>query len=650
MEERNETVENELDLEELHPEGIVKDVEDSDLYEESYETEDEDDDEEDVYGEDLDFLEVEDTLTESEDEEVAVPDTESEEAEVPEDTESEEVEYGGEDGRPYSEYETVGTKERVDGSNGVLRIHHIKDEDAEGATKENYQDRLVEYTEKVQAGGSFEGFDGEPIAPRLTDGTHRLTMLPVDSLVFLGGESDRLRQGSLDLLALETSIDEIGQIEPIVVVPLGNPVGYEKDETGEDIEELPLYTRYQVVHGRRRVEALANLGHEYVESIVDTTLPRELLAFYQATATTTKNLTFSEKMGYIGRMRLAQPEMSPDLLEASVGFKIGELPKAEFIDSQKAEFSEIYLKVEKEKLTIEQGFKQIDKELTKREKEEEKAMQEALNGSDGQDVEDVLRDKQNEGNDLTTMNTSAGKQELGDRHILDTALRRAVEARDNSECQICGYAHGVPERADNLKAHHMVAVQYGGSDSLDNLIMLCNNCHEEVHKYEKGRQVYYKETFDKSDEVKKIVVLGNILRRARTMAIKYVRDHDTTLGKQMDTGNITVGKALQKMGVDLGVEKTFVDNSPFKEFKQTTADLDYGGGLTGELAEVWEFDDENELVEEVEVEDELESTIPVNVAEDVEIEPEEYGNDEEELGTEVNLEMSIEDVLAEEEG
>lgn len=585
-------------------------------------------------------------------EEVGIDGSVSEEVEAPEgldgteaeseEDESEEVEYGGEDGRPFSEYETVGTQEIIRGDSGVLRIYHKKEDDVDGIAKEDFQERMVAYTAKVEAGGTFEGFDGETIPPRLVDGNHRLTMLPLDSLVFLGSDEDRLRTASLELLPLETSIEEIGQIEPIVVVPLGNPVGYEKDEVGEDIEELPLYNRYQVVHGRRRVEAMANLGHEYVESIIDTTLPRELLEFYQATATTNKDLTFSEKMAYVRRMRLAQPEMSPDLLEASIGFKIGELPKAEYIDSHQSGFGEIYLKVEKEKLTIEQGFKQIDKEITKREKEEEKALQEALNGADGQDVEDALRDKQNQGEDLNAMNNSAGKQELGDRHILDTALRRAVEARDNSECKICGYAHGVPERADNLKAHHMVAVQYGGSDSLDNLIMLCNNCHEEVHKYEKGRQVYYQETFDRSDEVKKIVVLGNILRRARTMAIKYIRDHDTKLGKKMDSGNITVGKALKQLNVDLGVEQTFVDNSPFKEYERTTADLAYGGGLSGELAEVWELDEEQELVEE-----ELATDGADEVADEV---LETTGNSPLESDEDITEEDSQEESLSEGEG
>lgn len=514
-----------------------------------------------------------------------------------------EDEYGGEDGRPYSQYEVVGTKEVVRGYNGVLRIHHVDSEEEleEGEEAEaqvsDYQDRLMEYTERVKSEGSFLGVDGEPIEPRDVEGHHQLTMLLIEKLVFLGSDEDRLRKSNLELMSLETSISEIGQIEPILVVPLGNPVGYDKDEDGNDILELPIHKKYQVVHGRRRVEAMANLGYEKIVAIVDTTLPRELLEFYQASATVVKDLTFSEKMSYIQKMRISQPEMSPDLLETSVGFRVGELPKAEFIESHSAEYSDVYIQVEKERLTIDQGFKKIDKEITKKQKEEEKEAQGSLDGSDGQDVEDALREQQDQG-DINKVGNQINQQELGKRSILDTAVRRSVEARDGSQCQVCGYAHGVPERADNLKAHHMVAVQYGGSDSLENLIMLCNNCHEEVHKYESGRQVYYQDTFNKSDEVKRIVVLGNILRKARVAAIKYIRAHDSNIGKQMDRGSVTVGQALKKVNVNLGIEQTFPDNSPYKEYERATADLGFGGGLKGELAEVWEFDEENEILAE----------------------------------------------------
>ena len=144
----------------------------------------------------------------------------AEELEGQEDTEPE---YGGADGRPYSEYEVVGTKETIRGDNGVLRIMHIKDDEPKNV-KDEYKDRLVAYTQGIEAGGVFEDLEGEPLAPRVEGGKHNLTLLSIDSLTFLGAEDERLRMSSLELSALETSIEALGQIEPITVVPLGNPI------------------------------------------------------------------------------------------------------------------------------------------------------------------------------------------------------------------------------------------------------------------------------------------------------------------------------------------------------------------------------------------------------------------------------------------
>lgn len=102
---------------------------------------------------------------ESEEELELEEELESEDGEFGEEPESEELaEYEGEDGRPYSEYEKVGTNETVRGDEGVLRIYHKnKDEDGVDSVRGDYQDRMTEYTERVQAGGTFEGFDGSTL-------------------------------------------------------------------------------------------------------------------------------------------------------------------------------------------------------------------------------------------------------------------------------------------------------------------------------------------------------------------------------------------------------------------------------------------------------------------------------------------------------
>ena len=49
-------------------------------------------------------------------------------------------------------------------------------------------------------------------------------------------------------------------------------------------------------------------------------------------------------------------------------------------------------------------------------------------------------------------------------------------AKPSRRCDNCESTHQVQE-------HHIHPVQYGGSDSPSNLILLCKDCHEAEHKY-----------------------------------------------------------------------------------------------------------------------------------------------------------------------
>lgn len=53
-------------------------------------------------------------------------------------------------------------------------------------------------------------------------------------------------------------------------------------------------------------------------------------------------------------------------------------------------------------------------------------------------------------------------------------LRLAVLNRDQWSCQRCGMR-------TNLDVHHTRTRARGGSDELENLIVLCRLCHSEVH-------------------------------------------------------------------------------------------------------------------------------------------------------------------------
>ena len=59
------------------------------------------------------------------------------------------------------------------------------------------------------------------------------------------------------------------------------------------------------------------------------------------------------------------------------------------------------------------------------------------------------------------------------------ALRGLVDAvyeRDQHKCVVCGRWV-----EDGHKPHHVVYKSHGGSDTLDNLVLLCDACHHEVH-------------------------------------------------------------------------------------------------------------------------------------------------------------------------
>jgi hypothetical protein len=69
-----------------------------------------------------------------------------------------------------------------------------------------------------------------------------------------------------------------------------------------------------------------------------------------------------------------------------------------------------------------------------------------------------------------------------DRHI-PSDVQRAVYERDSSTCQHCGWNMSMWSVADPriLELHHVTAHAQRGANDLENLIVLCSYCHDEVH-------------------------------------------------------------------------------------------------------------------------------------------------------------------------
>ncbi|MBU4502989.1 MAG: HNH endonuclease [Nanoarchaeota archaeon] len=56
-------------------------------------------------------------------------------------------------------------------------------------------------------------------------------------------------------------------------------------------------------------------------------------------------------------------------------------------------------------------------------------------------------------------------------------LSRKCKERDGLKCRECG------STKMELHAHHILSKGWGGRDSLDNLITLCECCHSRKHPY-----------------------------------------------------------------------------------------------------------------------------------------------------------------------
>lgn len=68
----------------------------------------------------------------------------------------------------------------------------------------------------------------------------------------------------------------------------------------------------------------------------------------------------------------------------------------------------------------------------------------------------------------------AKQQKLSGKALRE--LVALVYERDQHKCAVCGRWV-----EDGVKPHHVIYKSHGGDDSLDNIVLLCNECHYQVH-------------------------------------------------------------------------------------------------------------------------------------------------------------------------
>lgn len=82
---------------------------------------------------------------------------------------------------------------------------------------------------------------------------------------------------------------------------------------------------------------------------------------------------------------------------------------------------------------------------------------------------------------LQKYNIKKGKSNLSFRYLKrrnlpEDKMKKIRQIYDN-HCAQCA-------KIMNLEVHHLRPVCYGGTDSIDNLILLCKDCHQKIHHEE----------------------------------------------------------------------------------------------------------------------------------------------------------------------
>lgn len=414
------------------------------------------------------------------------------------------------------------------------------------------KEEMAQITMETLVGFQFIDSNNEPMDTRKY-GEINIELLEIADIK---GATKRSRLDNGDIEGLRESIRKYGQLTPIHVTKLGST--------------------YVLLNGMRRLEAIKGIGSTKVLAVVDTTIPPELVKYYDVIVNQSKPYTFTESLTYGKQFKADQPSIGYETIENALGYLSGEFLKALYIEYHQEQYPQFYQQVEQGKLTISQAMKKLEKEIEKAEKDATQGIDDLNSGA----LDDQLRNKDELA--LATPNSDAGSQSVGDRKTLDPVLRRSIESRDEGHCQCCGFGRGEPDFMGVFQVHHIIPVMYGGSDNKTNLILLCNNCHTLVHDYERARFLPEADTYGKYLSVKSIVVLGNMLQQLRKEALAELKRNHIEIFRQVSAGKLGLGKAIAKAKIQLNGEEKF-GSSPYQVFKDVTADLKFGGSVKGDL-------------------------------------------------------------------
>jgi len=279
-----------------------------------------------------------------------------------------------------------------------------------------------------------------------------------------------------EMIELEKSIQQWGLIEPLHVIPYKG--------------------KYIIASGVRRYIAMTNLRMEEAPCIIDTTRKKDIIRYVEVISNGVKRYKFLELMDFGAYIEKKQPILKSEVIENILGMEPGDYLKAKYIQTMD-EFG-VLGEVILGKKSIKEGFKKIEKELAKLDKEKmEQAEKHIETNPDGTyDYNSLQLEPANE-------QTTKDRQPLP-RHVVDR-----IRARDGHTCQSCGLGFYQPELTSVFETHHVVPVHNHGNDDDNNLLTVCSNCHKIVHAYADSK---FNPPENRLSHYTNIILLGNIIK------------------------------------------------------------------------------------------------------------------------------------------
>lgn len=114
-------------------------------------------------------------------------------------------------------------------------------------------------------------------------------------------------------------------------------------------------------------------------------------------------------------------------------------------------------------------------------------------------------------------------------------LRNRIFTMYNNKCAKCGINK-------NLTVHHKIELSLGGSNTLDNLELLCRNCHEAIHEHSIFDDLRYfggNDNYGKNPKLsRKVSVIADAIRNSKDLIIDYIDRYDKRTHRTITPKNL----------------------------------------------------------------------------------------------------------------